>query len=1466
VPALGAVLAWTRFVQSDDLSGLNIPWPDYVTGLSVDAAGNIYVSGTTWGDLNGVSNASGPYNDTGILKPGEIPLAAPRQDAFLVQYSPLGVLQRTVLLGTYGCREEGLAVGTAADGSVYLAGLASRDLDGQISVNPYSNDAFLTRFNASGAKQWTRLQGVVDSSIFGMVDTRANKVAATPAGGVITAGDTLGSLSGQPYSGRGDVFLSSWNSNGTLAWTRILGTDGEESLSAMAVAGDGSVVIGGTFIQRSASGTLNGQQGPGFGDVLIDQDVFIAKYTSSGALAWSRVFGTIQNEWINGVVTAADGSIYVVGSTELNLDGQINSGSTDVFISRYDAAGARLWTRLLGTDKTEWATGIAIDASGSVYIAGTTLGHLDGQIHSGRTGSAGILLFDHFISRINADGSVAGTSLYAGVGDTDDQLTSFAVGADGSLVLGGTAVNSALNDTYGFVRRLVMPGAAPGVLSIAALAADQAEGNAGPTAFTFRVTRSGNTNTAGTVNWAVSSSSAGAADFSGGSLPSGTLAFAVGQTTATITCSVQGDSAAESDEGFTVTLSNPSAGLSIATASASGTIRNDDAAAPPPSQVLSAANGFISGVLTGSEPDNPSRPGSYCKDYQLQLSQATSTVVIGLLSNDFDAFLQVIDAADLRVVASNDDRSSTITDSLLSFTPQSGRNYLVRVSTYAPAATGGFELYATRPPQVSGNLPSVAGSVVSALDSGGIDPFNPDRWGAFCEDYDLTALVAGVAVTVGVEAGFDAYLQILDSVTGGVVAVNDNRDAATTDPQLTFTPEIGRSYRARVSSYYAEATGSFRLFSSGVAPASLSISASAADRLEGNSGSTIFSFTVSRTGNTDTAGSVNWAVSTGSVSPVDFTGSVLPSGVVAFAAGQTTATVTCSVQGDLTVEVDENFTVTLTNPSNGFIISNGVASATIRNDDLPAPPLSGQLIASNGSQSGVLTAADAQNPTRAGSFCKDFEFQVAGSGSVVVLGLFSEDFDPYLQVVDAADQSIAAFNDNQSASGTASRLRFSPQPGRSYRVRVSSASPAGSGAFRLFAANPPEVRGTLPAVAGSINSALEGGVVNADSFNPDRWGAYCRDYALTGFQIGRQVSVGMDASFDAYLQILDAVSGELVASNDNRDGSTTNALISFTPEAGRSYLARATSFFPETTGPFRLFTSAASQGVFSITALEADRPEGNGSVTVFTFVVSRSGDVTQPASIDWVVESTAATASDFAGDSAAPLASLPGGRLSFVAGQISQTISLKVLADEQLEQDEAFSVVILNPSSGAIVDVPKASALIRNDDASTGGGPEESPYIELEAVGGSFIQLTDADERILFSFESFFSLLPDVITGYDPAHDRFRVDSAAFGEFASASIYVVPSVPGFLALAGLQPTLRNLKLAGKAQKKLLKRLGRSGDLFAYNQSTGQLFYDDNGKGAGFGPLGGVIAVFDDKPLLPDSAFEWMIGDRVIPFV
>ncbi|HET9638589.1 MAG TPA: cadherin domain-containing protein [Allosphingosinicella sp.] len=118
----------------------------------------------------------------------------------------------------------------------------------------------------------------------------------------------------------------------------------------------------------------------------------------------------------------------------------------------------------------------------------------------------------------------------------------------------------------------------PGAFSIGDAAVT--EGNSGSTPITFTVSRGSDSNVAASVSYTVTlpggATGASASDFVAPTL-SGTLNFAANEFSKTITLNVAGDLVNEADETFTVALSGPTNGATLADGSATGTIQNDDA-------------------------------------------------------------------------------------------------------------------------------------------------------------------------------------------------------------------------------------------------------------------------------------------------------------------------------------------------------------------------------------------------------------------------------------------------------------------------------------------------------------------------------------------------------------------------------------------------------------------------------------------------------------------------------------------------------------------------------------------------------------------------------------------------------------------------------------------------------------------------------------------------------------------------
>ena len=76
----------------------------------------------------------------------------------------------------------------------------------------------------------------------------------------------------------------------------------------------------------------------------------------------------------HGIASDPAGNVYAADYTAGAFEGG-NAGGGDGFVRSYDSAGTLRWTRQFGTSGDDLALGIATDASGDIYLTGSTFGY-----------------------------------------------------------------------------------------------------------------------------------------------------------------------------------------------------------------------------------------------------------------------------------------------------------------------------------------------------------------------------------------------------------------------------------------------------------------------------------------------------------------------------------------------------------------------------------------------------------------------------------------------------------------------------------------------------------------------------------------------------------------------------------------------------------------------------------------------------------------------------------------------------------------------------------------------------------------------------------------------------------------------------------------------------------------------------------------------------------------------------------
>ena len=119
-------------------------------------------------------------------------------DIFLVKYNSSGTKQWTKQSSTSG-KSYGKEVTVDSAGNIYVTGATSSGLDGNTHIGNY--DIFLTKYNSSGARQWTKQFGT-SSADWGQ------GVTVDSAGNIYVAGQTGGVLDGNTSAGSHDFFIA----------------------------------------------------------------------------------------------------------------------------------------------------------------------------------------------------------------------------------------------------------------------------------------------------------------------------------------------------------------------------------------------------------------------------------------------------------------------------------------------------------------------------------------------------------------------------------------------------------------------------------------------------------------------------------------------------------------------------------------------------------------------------------------------------------------------------------------------------------------------------------------------------------------------------------------------------------------------------------------------------------------------------------------------------------------------------------------------------------------------------------------------------------------------------------------------------------------------------------------------------------------------------------------------------------
>ena len=528
-----------------------------------------------------------------------------------------------------------------------------------------------------------------------------------------------------------------------------------------------------------------------------------------------------------------------------------------------------------------------------------------------------------------------------------------------------------------------------------------AEGTGGTRSFTFTVHRVGDLNGAGTVAFAVKGSGASpanGADFVGGVLPSGTVSFAAGQASRTVTVSVVGDSTQEANEGFEFVLANPTGGVIANHAMPTATILNDDTVfsiAATSANKPEGTGGTTAFTFTATRAGTPG------------VAQSVAWSVAGIAgtgtapANAADFPGGVFPAGTLSFAAGETSRIFSVMAAADSVVELNER-FAVTLTNPTGGAILGTALAQGIILNDDTSLRVVAGGpMVQPEGNAGLRPYSfvVQRQGYLSGTSTVQFTVAGSGAAPATASDFAGGVMPSGTVT---FLANETSKTVTVNVAGDTVQEADEGFQLVLfGATGASITGASLGATIQNDDSTLSIAATSASKPEGNgpAGATApFTFTVTRTGATSLAQGVSFAVAgangngTIPATAPDFANGVFPTGTVSFAAGQTTGTITIHVRADQAQEFNERFAVTLANPTGGAQIGIGTAQGIIFNDDFVSTAANQTLTGTTGPDL-FLLGGGLDTVTGNGGL-DSFRFLPAAIGNGATNATTIQDFNP----------------------------------------------------------------------------------------------------------------------------------------------------------------------------------------------------------------------------------------------------------------------------------------------------------------------------------------------------------------------------------------------------------------------------------------------------------------------------------------
>ncbi len=774
------------------------------------------------------------------------------------------------------------------------------------------------------------------------------------------------------------------------------------------------------------------------------------------------------------------------------------------------------------------------------------------------------------------------------------------------------------------------------------------EGDSGSVNLVFTVTLSASVSSTHTVAYADAGTGTATSGTDYTSITGGTLTFAANETTKTITVSVTGDTLGEGNETVVISLSNATTGISTATGT--GTIRDNDLefSIDSPS-VTEGDSGSVNLVFTVTL--NAAVSSTHTVDYA---DAGTGTATSG---TDYTS----ISGGTLTFAAN--ETSKMITVPVRGDTLNEGNETVV--ISLSNATTSISTASGTGTIRDNDLVFSIDSPSVTEGDTGSVN---------LVFTVTLNASVSSPQTVDYADAGTGTATSGTDytSVTGGTLTFAANETSKTITVLVTgdTTQEGNETVVISLSNATSSISTARGTGTGTITDNDLVFSINSPSVTEGDSSMANLTFTVTLNASSTSQHTVNYADagSGTATSGTDYT--AVTAGMLTFAAGQTSKTITVSVTGDTIDEGNETVVISLSNASTGIATSSG--TGTIRDDD-PKFSINSPSVTEGDSSSASLTFTVTLSASSTSPYTVDYAD--AGTGTATS----GTDYT----AITASTLTFAPGVTTQTITVSVTGDTTDEGMGETVVISLSNAS---SGTAIATASGTGMIRDNDPKFSiGGVSVAEPDSGSNNLTFTVSLSAASTSQYTVDYADAG----TGTATSGTDYMAVtpgrLTFAPGERIKSvvvsvrgdTEDEDNETVVLRLSNATVGAGIMTADGTGTILDNDPKFSIDSPSVTEG-------------DSGSVNL-VFTVTLSASSTSPLTVNYAqTGGTATSGTDYT--------TIPNGTLTFAAGETSKTITVSVTGDTANEGNETVAITLSNATSGTGIGTATGTGTIIDND------------------------------------------------------------------------------------------------------------------------------------------------------------------------